>query len=63
MLHVTDIGDRITVRCSCQCFAVSLRSPKALRDGIVRCLFCTSRATLSDLLRDWETEHADAPIH
>lgn len=53
MLRVTHFGTRLTLRCGCGCFVLTLRNPTAVSHGTVRCPICAAQASLDELMRAW----------
>ncbi|MFQ5776208.1 MAG: hypothetical protein ACE5GS_16950 [Kiloniellaceae bacterium] len=66
MLFVTDVGEQVTVKCSCGCFSLSVRNPTIVPRGVVRCLICGTRAPISTLIREWLVQpeaRAERAVH
>lgn len=61
MLFVTDVGERITVKCGCGHFSLSLRNRGQAAPGAVRCPICGARAPLGDLVQAWRGRPARWP--
>lgn len=61
MLFVTDVGERVSVKCGCGHFMLSLRNRGAVAPGAVRCLICDAQAPLADLVEAWRAQRVRRP--